>query len=327
LVLADDGASLSRAFKRVDSAVVVVRTAGHAPGPFLGQTMTTSGVGSGVLISAAGDVLTAAHVVQTADAVGVEFPDGEIVRARIVAADSSADVALLRLEHVPPGIKPVQLGDSDEAEVGDQIFVVGAPLGISHTLTVGHISARRASKTAFGGLASAELLQTDAAINQGNSGGPMFNLAGEVIGIVSHIVSRSGGSEGLGFVVTSNAARALVIDEPSVWTGLEGFLLTNEIASAFNVPPGAAGLLVQRVAEGSPAQLFGLRPGSLPIAIGSDRFLIGGDIILAVEGIALGSADAGENIRRRLIELRADRAPVRVTVLRGGETIELAGLI
>jgi serine protease Do len=324
---ADAGSSLSRTFKQVDSAVVVVRTAGHAAGPWAGQTVTTSGIGSGVLISADGDVLTAAHVVQTADAIGVEFPDGEIIRARIVASDPAADVALLRLERVPAGIAPVKLGNSDGVEVGDQVFVVGAPLGISHTLTVGHISARRAPNGASNALASAELFQTDAAINQGNSGGPLFNLDGDVIGIVSHIVSRSGGSEGLGFVVTSNAARRLVIDEPSVWVGLEGFLLTNDIARAFNVPSGAAGLLVQRIAEGSPAQRVGLRAGALPVAVGEQRLLIGGDIILAVEGIALGTTDAYENIRRRLIELRAGGNPIRVTVLRGGETIELAGLI
>jgi serine protease Do len=324
---ADGAGSLSQTFKRVDNAVVVVRTAGHAAGTWARQTVTTSGIGSGVVISVDGLVLTAAHVVQTADAIGVEFPDGEIVRAAIVAADSAADVALLKLDYLPAEIEPVALGDSDVVEVGDQVFVVGAPLGISHTLTVGHVSARRAPRATFGALASAELLQTDAAINQGNSGGPLFNLAGEVVGIVSHIVSRSGGSEGLGFVVTSNAARRLVLDEPSVWTGLEGYLLTHDVARAFNVPSGAVGLLVQRVAAESPAARFGLRAGALPIAIGEESLLIGGDIILAVEGIELGVADAYETIRRRLIELRGGSRPARVTVLRGGERLELAGII
>ncbi len=324
---AESSGSLSSTFKRVDNSVVIVRTAGHSPGPWAGQTVTTSGIGSGVLVSADGRVLTAAHVVQTADAVGVEFPNGEIVRAKIAASDPAADVALLQLDRVPAGISPARIGDSDRVEVGDEVFVVGAPLGNSHTLTVGHISARRAPNATFGSLASAELFQTDAAINQGNSGGPMFNLAGEVIGIVSHIVSRSGGSEGLGFVVTSNAARRLVIDEPSVWIGLEGFLLTNEIARAFNVPGEAAGLLVQRVADGSPAQRFGLRTGSVPIAVGDNRLLIGGDIILAVEGIELGDKNAYENIRQRLISLRASGQQIRVTVLREGRTIELTEAI
>jgi S1-C subfamily serine protease len=222
---------------------------------------------------------------------------------------------------------PAKLGDSDAVDVGDQIFVVGAPLGMGHTLTVGHVSARRAPNATFGSLASAELFQTDAAINQGNSGGPMFNLDGEVIGIVSHIVSRSGGSEGLGFAVTSNAARTLVIDEPSVWTGLEGFLLTEVFAEAFNLPQGTAGLLVQRVADGSPAQRFGLRAGSVPIAVGDNRLLIGGDIILAVEGISLGTVDAYESIRRRLIERRAGGEQIRVTVLRRGETFDLTAAV
>jgi serine protease Do len=324
---AESGGSLASLFKRVDRAVVVVRTAGHAPGPWVGQTMTTSGVASGVLIGSDGRVLTAAHVVQTADAVAVEFASGEIVRAQVAAADPAADVAVLQLDSVPAGIAPVKLGDSDDVSVGDEIFVVGTPLGIGHTLTVGHISGRRKSNATFSTLASAELFQTDAAINQGNSGGPMFNLAGEAIGVVSHIVSRSGGSEGLGFAVTSNAARRAVIDEPSVWTGLEGYLLTDRVAEAFNVPHGAAGLLVQRVAEGSPAQRFGLRPGTLPIAVSEERLLIGGDIILAVDGIGLDAADAYASIRRRLIELHARRASVHVTVLRGGETLDLTASI
>lgn len=98
---------------------------------------------------------------------------------------------MLQLERVPADVQPASLGDSDKAEVGDEIFVVGAPFGISHTLTVGHISARRRPNTTFGSVESAELFQTDAALNQGNSGGPMFNLGGEVIGVVSRIVSRS----------------------------------------------------------------------------------------------------------------------------------------
>ena len=118
----------------------------------------------------------------------------------------------------------------------------------------------------------------------------MFNLAGEVIGIVSHIVSKSGGSEGLGFVVTSNMARRLLFDEPSVWNGLEGYLLAGDVARAFNIPPRRTGLLVQRVAENSPAEQLGLRGGSLPARIGDEYLLLGGDVILAVDGIGLATS-------------------------------------
>ena len=176
--------SLSQLFKRVDPAVVVIRTSERVtaagPGAPSGAAMSVAaGVGSGVLVSADGKVVTAAHVVQTADSVDVEFVDGTVVKARIVASDAAADVALLQLERVPPHITPARIGDSDKAEVGDQVFIVGAPRGISHTLTAGHVSARRQPKSTYAGLVSAELFQTDAAINHGNSGGPMFDMNGD----------------------------------------------------------------------------------------------------------------------------------------------------
>jgi len=167
------------------------------------------------------------------------------------------------------------------------------------------------------------MFQTDAAINPGNSGGPMFNLNGEVIGVVSHIVSRAGGSDGLGFVVTSNMARRLLFEEPTVWSGLEGYLLTPDVAAVFNVPDQGAALLVQRAAEGSPAERLGLRGGTMPATIGQEELLLGGDIILAVEGISIGAPSAYELIRRRLIEIRASRGTVSVTVLRGGKSVVL----
>jgi serine protease Do len=317
--------SLSHVFKRVDPAVVVIRTSEHvaaaAPGAQSGGVMNVAGVGSGVLVSADGKVVTAAHVVQTADTVDVEFTNGLVVKARIVASDIAADVALLQLDEVPPHIAPARFGDSDKTEVGDQVFIVGAPLGITHTLTVGHVSARRQPKATSAGLVATELLQTDAAINPGNSGGPMFNMNGDVIGIVSQMVSVSGGSEGLGFVVTSNMARRLLLEERSVWHGLDGYLVTNEIAHSFNLPTG--GLLVQRVAHGSPAERLGLRGGRYGIAIGDEQLLIGGDVIIVVEGIALTEPDAYERVRRRLLELRASGEVMHLTLMRDGKLTEL----
>jgi len=317
--------SLSQVFKKVSGSVVVVHTVGHdIPRGANEKPASIQGIGSGVLVSADGKVVTAAHVVQTADAVAVEFPgDSTRILARVIASDPAADVALLQLDKVPAGRTPVKMGDSDKAEVGDQVFVVGAPLGISHTLTVGHLSARRTPNMTFGGMGIAELFQTDAAINQGNSGGPMFDMNGEVIGIVSHIISRSGGSEGLGFVVTSNLAHRLLFDEPSVWSGLEGYLLTGGAARVFNIPNDASGLLVQRVAAGSAAQRMGLEGGSVSAQIGEEELVLGGDIILAVEGIALNATDAYEKIRRRLIELRTSGGTLHVSILRGGATLEL----
>ena len=267
-------------FKRVDPSVVVIKTTHQqvVAGPKK-QLTSLPGLGSGVLISADGKVMTAAHVVQTADEVKVEFQSGEVIPARVVTSEPAADVALLQLEHVPPKTVVVPLGDSDQAEVGDEVFVVGAPVGMSHTLTVGHISARRNPNNFFNGMSRSEFFQTDAAINEGNSGGPMFNMRGEVIGIVSHIVSRSGGFEGLGFVVTSNLARKLLLERNPFWSGVEGFLLSGEMAKIFNVPQ-PAGLLVQRVASHSPASQLGLRPGTSTAVIEGEPMIVGGDVIL-----------------------------------------------
>jgi len=316
--------SLSQVYKRVGPAVVVIHTSGRTVGRETGgKVVNVAGSGSGVLVSGDGKVVTAAHVVHAADALAVEFPGGVIVRARVISSDPAADVALVQLESVPPGSVTAKFGDSDKAEVGDPIFVVGAPLGMTHTLTVGHLSARREVNATYGGMEKTELFQTDAAINPGNSGGPMFNMNGEVIGVVSRIISRSGGSEGIGLVVTSNMAQKHLFEEPTVWSGLEGYLLTPELASALNVPGGAPALLVQRVAEGSPASRLGLRGGTLPTTIGQDSFVLGGDIVLAVEGIGIGAPAAYELIRRRLIEIQAVRGSVSVTVLRDGKAVEI----
>src|SRR5262249_38699074 len=154
---------------------------------------------------------------------------GETIPARVLTSEPAADVALLQLDHVPSKSVTAKLADSDAAEVGDEVFVVGAPIGMTHTLTVGYISARRNPNKFYSGLSRSEFFQTDAAINEGNSGGPMFNMRGEVIGIVSHILSKSGGSEGLGFVVTSNLASKLLLERNPFWSGVEGVLLSNEL--------------------------------------------------------------------------------------------------
>lgn len=310
--------TLTQVFKRVDPSVVVIQTEHHQvlTGPNQ-QYTDLAGMGSGVLITRDGKVMTAAHVVQTADKIRVQFKDGTVVRAKVLSSDQAADLALVQLERFPVRSVVARIGDSNKVEVGDQVFVVGAPLGMTHTLTVGHISARRTMNTIFGGMARAELLQTDAAINQGNSGGPMFNMKGEVVGIVSHIISKTGGYEGLGFVVTSNLARKLLLERSPVWGGLQAYLLKDDLAKAFNVPQ-PAGLLVQRVARNSPADRLGLRAGTLTAVVDGENIVVGGDVILEAIGVPIvpeGGSYAA--IRDRLTRLRSgDR--LSVTVLREG---------
>lgn len=315
---AERATSLREVFKQVDPSVVVVETNSHrvVTGPRM-QLATLPGLGSGVLISADGKVMTAAHVVQTADEIKVQFKHGEVSTATVLTSDPAADVALLQLAQVPTGVAVARLGDSDETEVGDEVFVVGAPLGMSHTLTVGHISARRKSNTMFGDLSRAEFFQTDAAINQGNSGGPLFNMAGEMVGIVSHIMSRSGGFEGLGFAVTSNLVRKLLFSQNPVWSGVESFMLSGDLAKIFNLPQ-SAGMLVQRVASNSPAAQLGLNAGTMAAVIEGDPLIVGGDIVLEVQGVPVTGDGAGYLvIRDRLTRLRSGDA-ITVVVWRHG---------
>jgi S1-C subfamily serine protease len=239
--------------------------------------------------------------------------------AEVVGSDTVSDVALLDLRGDPPADAHVAaLGDSDAVRIGQRVFVVGAPRGISHTLTVGHVSARHKPERTVHTFFDTELFQTDAAINQGNSGGPMFNMDGEVIGVVSHIVSRSGGSEGLGFAVTSNVVRELLIDTPAVWTGIEVIRVSGPLARILNLPDEREGLLVQHVARKSPLGSVGLRGGKYVASISGERFVAGGDVILEVGGMRVGGEDTFDDIRRLVRGLK-DGDRVDIMILRGGE--------
>jgi S1-C subfamily serine protease len=316
--------TVGQVFQRVNASVVVIRTKERAV-TAQGQAASESGVGSGVLIAADGKVITAAHVVQTADEITVEFLSGEAIGARVVASEPEADVSLLQLERPPARPVVARIGDSEKVQIGDQAFIVGAPYGISHTLTVGHISARHKPNTVCSAMSRAEFLQTDAAINQGNSGGPMFSMQGEVIGIVSHIISKSGGFEGLGFVVTSNLARRLLLEQRSFWTGLSGYVLAGELARVFNIPQ-PVGLLIQRVAKNSPAEHAGLRASTIPATIDGKALMVGGDIILKVAGIEVADQTSYDTIQAVISRGRTGDV-VKVTVLRDGRQVELTARV
>ena len=314
--------SLSRLFDKANPAVVVIYTtetvvSGTSPD----NRVSVSGLGSGVLISM-DEILTAAHVVHAADSLEVEFSDGTRIPADVISSSPRADIALLQLhESAPSDILPPRLGDSDKVSVGDEVFVIGAPYGISHTLTRGIISGHH-SKGGGEGIDETDFFQTDAAINQGNSGGPMFNMSGEVIGIVSHFKSKTGSNVGLGFAVTSNMARHLMLEQPPFYSGFEFVTIRGPIARALNLEQ-PLGILVQRVAARSFADRLGLLGGTIPMKIGGETFTIGGDIIIEVQGISTSEENAIERIRNRVQALEVgDRLTVKV--LRAGRIVELS---
>jgi len=317
------GGSLADLYDRVHGSVVDVVTSRHEPPTGGGDRQARTGsVGTGFLVSRDGRIVTAAHVVTAADAVAVQFATGEIVSARVVASDPAMDLALIRADRVPSGTPVAVLGDSDGVRVGDEIFVVGSPRGISQTLTAGHVSGRRSTDTLLGGFdpRRLELFQTDAALNEGNSGSPVFDMEGRVVGVVSAIMTSSGGSQGLGFAVTSNLARAVLLENPPPWYGLELMVVEGELARALNIP-GTRALLVQRVATGSRAERLGLRPGTIRASIGGRELLLGGTVILEVAGVSLEEPGALERIRAATGQ--RDPASLEITVLEGGRPVPL----
>jgi serine protease Do len=313
-------------FAKVSPSVVVIRGRGRDVG-VNGRGLTSfAEIGSGVIISADGDVMTAAHIVQAMDEITVEFAGGPTLPARVVSSEPAADLALVRVGSLPSGVMAAPLGNSDTVHVGDQVLIVGAPYGLGRSLSVGWISARYPPNTIYHAMPLAELLQTTAPINQGNSGGPMFDLAGRVVGIVSHNISKSGGSEGLGFVVTSNSARLLLLEDKTFWTGIEGQMLTGELAEILNVPQ-SAGYLVKTVAKGSPAWKAGIQGGDRVARINGEDLVVRGDIILAIAGIDFGPGDVVlKQIRERLEQVRSgDALPLKI--LRAGKVLEITARV
>ena len=311
--------TLGDAYSRVSTSVAVIRARG--------QEVTAEGTvrftetGSGVLISPDGKVATAAHMVQTMENIAVEFLGEEPVPARVIASEQWADIAILQVSVVPRDATVAKLADSDRIRIGDPVFIVGAPYGLSYSLSEGIISARWPANTVTKDFPLAEFFQTDAVINTGNSGGPMFSRAGELIGIVSHNITKSGGSEGLGFVVTANTVRSLLVDRNRGFYGFDAMIVSGTIAEALGVPQ-AGGFLIKQVVKNSVGDRLGLRGGNRVAIVEGQQIVVGGDILLSVQGITMATAADRAKVFRELETLQNGQ-DLRVTVLREGKVVEL----
>ncbi|HYJ06431.1 MAG TPA: Do family serine endopeptidase [Chthoniobacterales bacterium] len=221
------------------------------------EAMVQSSLGSGVIVSAEGHIITNNHVVDQVDEIEVQLHDGRTKKARLIGADAVVDLAVLKVDE--PGLKPLKFGDSDSVQAGDFVVAIGNPFGFEETVTDGIISSRGRPNRVDG---FGDYLQTNAAINPGNSGGPLVNLRGEIIGINTAIISRSGGSQGIGFAIPSN----------SVKTALESLLKNGRIIRGYlgiqarpNVPGGPEpdGVIIDDVLPNSPAAEANLKRGDV----------------------------------------------------------------
>ena len=312
--------SLSLAAKRASPSVVSINTAsrktaqaGRLRDPwfkyFFGDQDEDSpnmGLGSGVIVSAAGYILTNNHVVETADEITVVLNDGRRTQARLVGTDPDTDLAVLKikLDQLPVMV----MSNSDQLQVGDIVLAIGNPFGVGQTVTSGIVSAL--GRKQLGINTFENFIQTDAAINPGNSGGALVDVQGNLLGINTAIYSRSGGSMGIGFAIPVSTARQVlegIVKDGQVvrgWIGVEPTELTADLAKTFNIQR-TQGVIITGVLQSGPAARAGVQPG---------------DVLLAVEGQPVQTVP---ELLAKVSALKPGR-PARLKFLRKNEEIEFA---
>lgn len=307
-----DEAQSARVYRKVLPSVVTILTSQKVFQE--GREVQQKALGSGVLISPQCHVLTAAHVVSGAEEIIVKTQDGNLHSAEFLFSEAGADIALIRFIEPVPGLQHAELGDSDGLVVGQAAYAIGSPYGLENSFSVGHISGFRDFGRFYDGTIPARFIQTDAAINVGNSGGPLLNSKGQVVGIASRILSVSGGFQGIGFVVPINTAKELLSFKERFWLGIEGIYLNEEGVARLLNRDLKGGLLIERVAKGSPADKAGLQGGSVQARMLGRDFLLGGDLVISFGGEEACNSDCLVEANKRFAD--SDRLPVKF--LRGG---------
>jgi putative serine protease PepD len=284
----------------VDGVVEVDATSGGGSGngqtfPFgNGGPRESTAQGTGFVYDDSGHILTNEHVVSGASSVKVNFHDGSSYTATVVGSDPSTDVAVLKVNVPSSKLHPVTLGDSGSVAVGDGVVAIGNPFGLDDTVTSGIVSAVGREIQAPNSAAIEGAIQTDAAINHGNSGGPLFDLQGKVIGITAQIESDSGGNDGVGFAIPSNLVKTIageLIANGKVEHPLLGVQVTTLPATAATQLGEAAGVAITSVQSGSGAAKAGLQAATGHAIVGGQSYPTGGDVITAVDGKTVKSSD------------------------------------
>jgi S1-C subfamily serine protease len=321
--------SIAEIYERAAPGVVQVTTTSKVEGavdPFFGFDVpdeTRRALGSGFVIDKAGYVVTNFHVIEDADTIEVSFSNSDSMKARIVGRDPSTDIALLKVEANSRALRPLVLGDSSALRVGDDVLAIGNPLGFERSATRGIVSAVQRPLRAPSGFTIDHVIQTDAALNRGNSGGPLMNSRGAVIGVNSAIETAGDGSQGnigIGFAVPINTVRDVVaqlkekgrVDHP--YLGIEARPIQANIADLFRLPV-RKGLLVENVFPETGAAEAGLRGGTTRVVVAGESYMIGGDIIVRADGQELTTTE-------RLRELVSEKEPgdrLKLEIYRGQE--------
>jgi S1-C subfamily serine protease len=303
------GLTINQIYRRAASGVVqvtatqVVTSSTPAIDPFFGspfpQRQEAKAQGSGFVIDKAGHVVTNYHVVAGARAVDVSFSNNESLKARIVGSDPSTDVAVLKVDAHSRALTPLRLGDSDGVRVGDSVVAIGNPLGYERTVTTGIVSALQRVIEAPNTYSIDHVIQTDAALNKGNSGGPLLDARGDVIGVNSQIATADAaaqGNVGIGFAIPINTVKTVAAQiirtghAEHAFLGITAQPVTASAAKLFRLPANH-GLLVATVQPGSAAAKAGLRAGTQKATLAGVTYPLGGDLIDTAAGAQLDSID------------------------------------
>jgi S1-C subfamily serine protease len=316
-----EGKTIGDIYARSARGVVqVIATQVSSENPFFGSQETRAS-GSGFVIDTAGHIVTNYHVVEGAREVQVNFSGDDRMDARVVGSDPSTDIAVLQIAAQARALTPLPLGDSETVRVGDAVIAIGNPFSLERTVTAGIVSALQRRITAPNGFAIDEVIQTDAAINRGNSGGPLLNANGEVVGVNAQIETETGGNVGIGFAIPINTVKEVVsqlIEGGKVehaYLGVEMATIDETLAEDVNLPVDQ-GVLVMRVHDNSPAERAGLKGGTTSVVVDGESYLLGGDIITKAQDEEIESADELGNV----VASNEPGDEVELEIRRGGET-------
>jgi putative serine protease PepD len=318
-----NGLTINEIYDRDGPGVVFIKATSiqrvQTPFDVFPQRQRNEATGAGFVISSDGYIITNAHVVQRATKIEVGFGAGRTTEAKLVGQDAGNDVALLKVDTSKKNLKPLELGDSSKVEVGDAVVAIGNPFGLDRTVTTGIVSALQRQLRAPNGFTIRDVIQTDAAINPGNSGGPLIDARGKVIGINSQIeTAGGGGSVGIGFAVPIDTAKKIAAnlkksgEVQHAYLGITGVDVDSSLADRLNLRT-EKGVLVQQVS--GPARNAGLAGGDVQAAIGSQSLLLGGDIIVQIDGKTITSMEQVSAI----VDARKPGDDVQVKVLRGSK--------
>jgi S1-C subfamily serine protease len=321
--LTEDEALNVRIYRQASPAVANILTKATEYDFFM-DPVPVEGAGSGFTIDPRGYILTNFHVVQEAQSIEVVLGDQSRYPAKFVGADKRNDVALIKIDPKGKQLASLPLGDSATLQVGQKVLAIGNPFGFQSTLTTGVVSAIGRTVQTSQSTFIDEAIQTDAAINRGNSGGPLINTHGEVIGINSAIYTPSGTTAGIGFAIPVNTAKAIAHDLITdgrvhrALLGVETLPVTDWLSEALDLPV-KDGLLIETVSRGGPAAAAGLHGGDRVAQAGMRRIAIGGDVIVAVDGQKV-SNQFDLNV---ILNRKRPGDSVNVSVYRGGKKMDM----